>query len=425
MKFQGKQTVNNLLVGTVLIAGACFASGYIFSIMGPQLTANAPKPYAYLFPYRADQNMPDKEKVTEIADEHDVSLKDWTEADYAFLAIDGEAQYVMPDGHLKTVYEELSTLETCMSESTFNRITGQKANVLPGTFMVISDTEEVATYHLRTYGSLITNPVTKETIPTEFAGFLHYDLLFKKNGYMVLDDSDYEKISRGLTEEYRGKLSLFNVNGEDNYDFAYDLFHTIVGATDDSCYMPFYVDIYTKTNHEKAGISYDDFSAEIARFQKSNPDSTTFRTEWAYMPVFHILDSHDFLMTYSVYIMMFLFIFIVCLIAACIILHTRCQTIALNNRYLFEDLKRLGASPEFLTREVKKQCTSVFLMPSVVGITAMGSVFFMILFVNDNRISHSEVTSILLSIASFAVLGLFLYGVYRVTVQEIKRQLSI
>jgi len=189
--------------------------------------------------------------------------------------------------------------------------------------------------------------------------------------------------------------------------------------------MPYCVDIYTKANHEKAGISYDDFAADVERFKTSDPDSTAFRTEWAYMPVFHILDSRDFLMTYSVYIMMFLFIFIVCLIAACIILHTRCQTIALNNRYLFEDLKRLGASPEFLIREVKKQCTSVFLMPSVVGITAMGSVFFMILFVNDNRISHSEVTSILLYVASFAVLGIFLYGVYRVTVREIKRQLSL
>lgn len=242
---------------------------------------------------------------------------------------------------------------------------------------------------------------------------------------MVLDDSDYEKISRNLTEEYRGKLSLFNVNGEDNYEFAYHLFRTIVKQTDDSCYMPYYVDIYTKTNHEKAGISYDDFAADVERFKKSDPDSTAFRTEWAYMPVFQILNSHDFLMTYSVYIMMFLFIFIVCLIAACIILHTRCQTIALNNRYLFEDLKRLGASPEFLTQEVKKQCTSVFLTPSVVGITAMGFVFFMILFINDNRISHSEVTSVLLSITSFAVLGMFLYGVYRATVQAIKRQLSL
>lgn len=425
MKFQGKQTVNNLLVGTVLIAGACFASGYIFSVMGPQITANAPKPYAYLFPYRADQDMPDKEKVTEIADKHHVSLKDWTETDYVFLAFDGESQYVMPDGHFKTVYNELASLRTCMSETAFNCITGQKTDVLPGTFMAISDTEEVATYHLSTYGSLITNPVTKETIATEFAGFLHYDLLFKREGYMVLDDSDYEKISRELTEEYRGKLSLFNVNGEDNYDFAYDLFRTIVSQTDDSCYMPYYVDIYTKTNHEKAGISYDDFAADVERFKKSDPDSTAFRTEWAYMPVFQILNSHDFLMTYSVYIMMFLFIFIVCLIAACIILHTRCQTIALNNRYLFEDLKRLGASPEFLTQEVKKQCTSVFLTPSVVGITAMGFVFFMILFINDNRISHSEVTSVLLSITSFAVLGMFLYGVYRATVQAIKRQLSL
>ena len=162
---------------------------------------------------------------------------------------------------------------------------------------------------------------------------------------MVLDDSDYEKISRELTEEYRGKLSLFNVNGEDNYDFAYDLFRTIVNQTDDSCYMPYYVDIYTKTNHEKAGISYDDFAADVERFKKSDPRLYCFPSRMGiYASISDIkfprFSDDLFCLYYDVPVH-----FIVCLIAACIILHTRCQTIALNNRYLFEDLKRLGAYP--------------------------------------------------------------------------------
>ena len=43
--------------------------------------------------------------------------------------------------------------------------------------------------------------------------------------------------------------------------------------------------------------------------------------------------------------MMFLFIFIVCILTVLIICYTRCQTIALNNRYIFDDLKKLGRGP--------------------------------------------------------------------------------
>ena len=78
------------------------------------------------------------------------------------------------------------------------------------------------------------------------------------------------------------------------------------------------------------------------------------------MPKIRILDQNDYMRTYAVYLMMFLFIAIICILAAMVIGYTRCQTIALNNRYLFDDLKKLGASSAFLTREVKSQCKKVF-----------------------------------------------------------------
>ena len=49
--------------------------------------------------------------------------------------------------------------------------------------------------------------------------------------------------------------------------------------------------------------------------------------------------------------MMFLFIAIICSLAAMVICYTRCMTIALNNRYVFDDLKRLGAPPPFCGRK--------------------------------------------------------------------------
>ena len=78
-----------------------------------------------------------------------------------------------------------------------------------------------------------------------------------------------------------------------------------------------------------------------------DPDSSDFRMYWTYMPKIRILDQNDYMRTYAVYLMMFLFIAIICILAAMVIGYTRCQTIALNNRYLFDDLKKLALPRHF------------------------------------------------------------------------------
>ena len=57
MKFQGKQTVNNLLVSTVLTAGTAFAIFYIPMMrVGHSMEVNT-RPYDYYYYYRADQSV--------------------------------------------------------------------------------------------------------------------------------------------------------------------------------------------------------------------------------------------------------------------------------------------------------------------------------------------------------------------------------
>lgn len=103
------------------------------------------------------------------------------------------------------------------------------------------------------------------------------------------------------------------------------------------------------------------------------------------MPDFRILDQNDFLRTMAVFLMMFLFIAIICLMSALIICYTRCVTIALNNRYVFEDLQRLGASPAYLRRELRSQASRVFAVPAIVGMSAMYLLYCMIMFANDGK----------------------------------------
>lgn len=154
-------------------------------------------------------------------------------------------------------------------------------------------------------------------------------------------------------------------------------------------------------------------------------DSFRFRTFWVYQPQFRILSQNDYLRSVSVMFMMFLFICIVCMLTALVVCYTRCQTIALNNRYIFDDLKKLGASPEFLSKEVRSQCKNVFKVPTMIGMTAIYLFFIMILYANDGRMLPAEVIALLVCLGILGLLAAIIYAVYSASVRMIKRQLEI
>ena len=123
--------------------------------------------------------------------------------------------------------------------------------------------------------------------------------------------------------------------------------------------------------------------------------------------------------------MMFIFIFIVCLLTALVVSYTRCQTIALNNRYIFDDLKKLGASPAFMAKEVRSQCNNVFKIPAIVGMAAMMVLFSLILYGNDGKIVFTEVITMGICLGILAVIGGIVYAVYRRTVKAMRKRLNI
>lgn len=154
----------------------------------------------------------------------------------------------------------------------------------------------------------------------------------------------------------------------------------------------------------------------------SEPDTSDFRNYWKYMPKSRILDQTDFARTFSVFLMMFLFIAIICSLAAIIISYTRCMTIALNNRYVFEDLKRLGASPAFLLKEIKGQASPVFKIPATVGMTAMYLLYALLMFGNDGKLTGSEIGGLAVCFFILAGVAVVYYLVYRCTVKNMRHQ---
>lgn len=426
MKFQGRQTVNNMIVVALLIAGSCFGIFYIpMTAIGAMMTYAA-QPYDYFYHYRADQTMPDKAAVEELAGEYGLSLKDWAEFEYISLAFGGMTDVMQEDGkHWSTEYDPILSEDRVISEETWNRLTNDTIDVLPGTYLCITNTEETS-LSVSSSARHITNMVTRKQIATEYAGLLHYDLLTDSRGYRVLDQTDYEQLSEGLTDDWKGMFVHFNIDGKDSYPFAEALFRLIVSSSGEDCFITAYYNRVTSIMAEEKGIpDWQESEPDMMRLDPAKTDSIAFRLTWEYQPHFRILNQNDFLLSTSVLLMMFLFIFIVCILTSLVICHTRCQTIVLNNRYIFDDLKKLGASPAFLSREVCCQCSNVFKTPSIVGMIAIYLLFILFLYGNDGQIVFSEIVSLAVCLGILAALGVLIYVVYRLTATTIRRRLGI
>lgn len=423
MKFQGKQTVNNMLVSTVLTAGACFAIFYV-PILVTGMQSGLENRFAdYLYHYRGDQRGLSRKQVEKLASEYGLTLKDWRDGAYISLGMDGMAN-VGEGNRIEYQYEELFCEGKFFSESGFLALTGEEVSVEPGTYLAVTNEDGSSAYRISTGCTLLTNMDTRESIATEFAGLVPCNLLVSDKGYYVLDDGDYAAIAKGISEEWSGKMHTFNVDGEDDYQFADRFFRTLATSFDESCDIACFYDRVQKTAENERGQDYWGDRPGEGRFQGGERlDDADFRLYWEYMPKSTILERTDFVRTFSVFLMMFLFIFLICVTAACVICYTRCQTIALNNRYVFEDLRKLGAPPAFLKREIKKQCMTVIRTPSVIGITAMSVLYAMILYANDGRLVKSELIG--LGGCGLVILGvaLLLYIVYKGTVRMLVREL--
>lgn len=426
MKFQGKQTVNNMIVVTLLIAGACFAIFYVPASASPALFSYAKQPFDYFYHYRADQKVPGNEEIAELAKDYGLTLKDWSEYEYITLGIGGRTYIEEEDGaHFHVEYVPVLGEAKVLSEDAYRALTGERAEISPGTYLSITNEEETSQSSNETAVHL-TNMVAGKQLVMAFAGYLHYDLLTDEVGYYVIDNGDYEQLAEGLSDDWRGKITAFNVAGKDSYEFANDFFHRFVASFDETCEHDFVYDRVAKiVANEKGETYWVEESDEFDNLRYEDVDTSAFRSMWAYRPSFRILSQNDYLLMMAVFFMMFLFIFIVCLMTALVICYTRCQTIVLNNRYIFVDLKKLGASPKFLSKEVDSQCSNVFKIPALVGSCAMTLLFSMILYANDGKIVFAELIGLLVCLVIVGLISVLIYIVYRCSTVKMKKQLNI
>ena len=431
MRFQGRQTVRNMLVMTVLIAGAYFAAFYTPMLGTGAMMGYDARPVDYAYHFRADQDIPQEDEVCALAEEYDVVITSWAQASMARLAVDGN-RHVETAGALGTtwesVYYEQAKSDLFLSESAYNALTGESLDLNSGEIAAIMDATGSGQGVFGGAVTLVTNTITGERWPVTMVEDLRNDILF---GRYVVDDADYKKMTDGLPDDWREEMVCFNVeNDEETYDFAkalfyeiadrsgpevalYDSFDPIVREIELAQTGEYFLDPETC---EKYGFPAIDYGQR---------DSSNFRLYWQYMPQFRVLDKADFVKTTAVFLMLFIFIAIVCFAAVIVIAFTRCLTIAITNRQVYDDLRHLGAPGPYLHHSVRSQVRRVFLVPMVAGTALIYAFYAMIMFFNDNRLTMGEVAGLGNCLLLIAAVSVGLWGVYRLTLIRVLKVLAI
>ena len=433
MKFQGRQTVRNMLVMTLLIAGSYFAAFYA-PMMSSMSTSNiSGRPVDFEYHWRNDQDLPQRDEVESLAAEYDVNITFWEEAEAATLGGDGTVSVEQNNGILGTTYtvehREIAQGATFLSERSWNALTGQSVDLAPGTCANVVDDDGGSRYFSGGDVTLITNMVTRETLSVMPVEPLRFTMLL---GCYVLDDGDYATITAGLNDDWLQTYVFFNIADVDgNYPFADALFNEIVDRSgpEVAVFDGWDPVIRELQIEEKGSYNYDsrDYLErhELTVIDYSQRDSSEFRNYWLYMPQFRVLDQNDFITTMAVFLMLFIFIAIICFVAVIVIAFTRCMTIALTNRHIYDDLRRLGAPQAYLFRSVKGQVSKVFLVPAIVGTSVIAAFYTMIMYFNDNDFTPGELTGMVTCAAVVVLLSMALYGVYRFTRHRVCRSLGI
>ena len=424
MKFQGRQTVNNMLIMTLLTAGACFAMFYVPVMASSSLLSASAWEKDFSIRLRADQDMPDREEISQLAEEYRLTVGNWAEAPMIVLGKDGIGEDIDENG--KYVYQYHEVISDCIaiSASGYEALTGEHLDLSPGTYDECINQDSA--YGPDTETTLITNMVTGAALDVTY-GTVHYSHTL--SGFTVLNDEDFARISEGLDDSWKETFVQFDTDSpygvDDEYRFSQALWERIVSASAGAGMDSSFYSRAAKTYCDGQGETYWADSDPTSRFSQEDKDTFQFWSLWKYKPFFRVMEQNNLFMNMAILFLTFLFMAVVCYTAALIISYTRSLTVALSNRQVYEDLIRLGAGNEFRFRSVRQQLAKIYSVPTILGMTAIALFFLMILFANDGRISLSEGVGMGACLVIMLILGAIIFLFYQRTLKVVCRMLGI
>lgn len=412
MKFQGISVVRNMLIITLLLAGTLFAvffsvANYIQGSMSASTEAND-----ISYQYLGGADGLTEEKVKDLASEYQVQIEDYREAEFIRLLGSGVCrENYDKDGKLIEEYREKDFYKNFISATVFSEVTGLKVTVEPGTYQYISREGNSESYwFLPEDLDRAENTTTGNIQELIYAGTVEYSSFFWNRGQdgsaaYILNDTDYEKLKEGISEELTLRHVLFNLTEEgDAYGFSKKLYEEYCNSVPDNMRVMSNYDEY------RASVDKDYEYGETVELYAERPE---MEVDWKYAPVLVPLQEKIFILTYATLLLVFVFVAFICLIAAGVIGYTRSMTVACKSKRVLVDVQKLGADRNYLTGILKMQIKKVFILPTVIAIVIMFAYYMLVLWQNDGCITDQEYPVILINAGICLVLSGYQYVIYR------------
>lgn len=412
MRFTAKATTKNMCVMTLLIFVCGFSAfyGMQYVLAGGGIDTENSKDFSLHYPVAEDQI--GKEEIYDTAASYKIEVTDFTENVASNLVVSYRAKdFDEETSRYIEVYKDKEMAALFVSESDFEKLSGQDLAVEPGAYQTVTTTDYNGFFEYEDGLQEVMNPNTGEIYPLTYGGSVESDILapFSEPFAYVVGDEEYRKMTEGLDDAYKENIISFNaVNVEESYDFAKDLLTQYVErATDLSNHMGYW-NIWAQKMADEAGEEYD-YGDKI----NMTIDNNMLLGDWKYAPQFNIVTAQDRMQLISVYVMLSLYIFIISLAAVSVMAYVRSISVATDNKGLFESLTKLGADTRYKKNILKKQIARIVQYPGVIG-CVLGFVFaFVMNFMNDGMINGVEAKALTILAGMLLGMGMILYAVYK------------
>lgn len=423
LKFQGISMVRNMGLIVLLLIGSLFASFYLPTNMmeGQNQADKNPVDVSYRVPGTV-KGM-EEEKVYSLAEEFEVNIQGYREIPFIELLSSGVNRDDVDDnGKIIEQYEKQAYYRQFVSDQELNNAMGTNIEIKEGTYQMIRSSEMDETIFLAFDDlDLAKNDTTGVEKELRYAGTTVFNELIVENGWdtfsrFVISEKDYNELKKGISEEHVIRQVLFNVNDLDkSYDFSKKLYEEYCNAASEDMKVLLFYDAYLEKQALLTGDEY--YEGEHIKLEPEHPEVDL---NWKYEPYFKIIFQKNMLLQYAVQFLLFAFVAIVMLASVGIIGYTRSQTIGLNNKQVYDDIRKLGANDNYVLRCVKEQLKKVYAFPTLIGVCIIYLYQCVTYLQNDGFFRSYEVKAAVLDLVICLAVVLYQYIGYRISLKEVK-----
>lgn len=375
-----------------------------------------------------DADEPSESGINDLAETYGITVENYREGDFLRVFGSGTERDADENNQLIETYYDRFAQYDVTSASEFEKLTGISLDIPAGSYYQIigSTSYENIWNH---FGDMDKLYIESEDayLPLSYIDTVPYESLnisgdnnMDDASRFVVSDADFDRLKAGLSDSSLETQVLFDTEGNtsDEIAFSNELFRTFAEGMSDGMDVLTY---YNAASAEREGAEYTEtFSGAVV-----DPENPLKAADWQFAPQLVPLLDQQMIMALAARLLTFSYIFIICIAAVGVIGYTRSQSVGLTNQQVFEDIRRLGADRQYRRALMRRQLRKVFVLPTILAAGLCLLYELLMRWNNDGQISAGEIKSMLIITVIAAVIAVYQFAVYRLSVRKTGRLLKL